>query len=442
MELHVHLHGALAMTLQVDPREPLALRPTALIERVSARWPADVDPSVVLHWLSACLPENGALDAYIESTRNTLLAHGIPAYPRIPETVLWAHADSEYPGAVSMSRSPLQDPSLHRPLAQYPRLAMGEAGALLGEGIRMAQRGQPPRRPERHASLSGQRPKVSLSLTSEGDWCLAPPRHLNTWIVKVEDSARNPGEAGVESICQASCAAVGVAAARTTTRVLDGTQCVLSERSDRHVDADGWVRAVHQEDFRQAAGASKFPSGLPREPGWPAAYALLREHAQDAVEACDELTRLLASTWLLSHADLHRGNLGFVHAPLEQAPTMALAPVYDVSSSLGTGYPDELVFGIGGARHPRAIGAEEWRTHALDCSLDPERTLATVGALANDMPGAFESARQGAVGRDENRLQADVDARCDVVAEHISACAAHFARSWRTLRGSPAIRPT
>ena len=51
---------------------------------------------------SACL-RTASLDAYVERAANLLLAHRINAVPRLPETVLWGNADSEYPGAVSMS---------------------------------------------------------------------------------------------------------------------------------------------------------------------------------------------------------------------------------------------------------------------------------------------------------------------------------------------------
>ena len=402
----------------------------------AARWKGDEDLDLAVRWLSACLPENGTFNAYMERASHALSAYGVPGYPRphMPETILWANAHSEYPGAVTMLRDEPREAGPRPPLAQYAPLADADVLARLDDAVLMAHSGRPPSRGIGHASLSGQRPKIALSLSPGGDWCMAPEGHLNTWIVKVEDSAGNPGEAGIESICQATCALVGVRAAGTTTRVLGGMQCVLSERADRRIDADGGVQPVHQEDFRQASGGSKFPTGAPGDPALGTAYSILREHAPDPDVACDELTRLLACGWLIGHADMHGGNFGFLHTPIEQAKAIAMAPAYDVSSSLGTRYRSDLIFDIGGARQPQLIGALEWRAHAVACRLDVDRTLDTVADAARTLPDAFASAQHQADDADENRLQVDVDVRCERIVEHISACAAHFGRTLSGLR--------
>ena len=268
------------------------------------------------------------------------------------------------------------------------------------------------------------RPKIALSKSPGGAWCLGEPGCLNTWIVKVEESPGLPGEAGVESVCQTALSLAGLRAAPTTARVLGGYQCVLSERSDRVVGTSGRIVLIHQEELRQAAGWSgpKCPAGAPGEPHWKTVYEILRQHSSEPDEACDEFTRLLACSWLLGHADLHLGNLGFVH----EKNQVRLAPAYDVSSSVGTRFDKTLVLGIAGQRRPDRVGARQWREHAASCDLDVERVFAVVSEVAELLPAAFEQARTLAATKDEDRQPLQVAKRCDRVARHIKLRRRHF----------------
>ena len=144
----------------------------------------------------AC-PRNGTLNGYIQQASHALTAHGIVRYPRIPETILWANDDSEYPGAVTMLRDELREAGLWTPLARYAPLTGPDVLAFLDDAVRMARSGRPPPRGEGHTSLSGQRPKIGLSLTPQGDRRVAPKGHLNTWVVKVEDSPATQAKRGI-----------------------------------------------------------------------------------------------------------------------------------------------------------------------------------------------------------------------------------------------------
>lgn len=430
MELDVYLHGLRAMSLDADPHNPPGIRPGPAMARVSAGWTGDQDIHAAQRWLSLCLPENGALEAHVERAQNLLMARRINAVPRFPETVLWGNADNEYPGTVSMSSdgaAPLASTPL--PLSQYASVTDKDMGILLANAVYEAQRGSHrgfgATVHRARSSLSGQRPKISLSTTVDDAWCLGDPGCLNTWIVKVEDNPSLPGEAGVESICQAALALVGVPAAHTRAMVLGGYQCVVSKRFDRVMDHDGYIRPRHQEELRQAAGwgGGKYPTGAPGEPTWSTVYRLLREHAASPDEACDEFTRLLVCTWLLGHGDLHFGNLAFLH----EGGEVRLAPAYDVSSSVATKYDKTLVLGVGGQRQPHKIGPAQWRAHANVCGLDSERVLALVSEVAGTFQDAFAQARGEALTSDENRLQQQVDKRSERVARHIKLRSQHFA---------------
>ena len=430
MDLDVYLHGVNAMSLEADPQEPPWLRLGPSMASVSVGWTGAEDIHAAQRWLRLCLPESGALEAYFERAANLLLARRINAVSRLPETVLWGNADSEYPGAVSMSSDgapPLASTSV--PLSQYPFVSDADLGVLLANAVHEARagsnRGYGVTAHRARASLSGQRPKVSLSTRDDGAWCLGEPGCLNTWIVKVEDSPGLPGEAGVESVCQAAIGLVGVRAARTSARVLGGYQCVVSERSDRVEGADGCIVPVHQEELRQAAGwgGGKYPTGIAGEPRWKTVYEILRQHAAAPDEACDEFTRLLACSWLLGHGDLHFGNLGFIH----EEGGVRLAPAYDVSSSVGTRYEETLVLGVGGQRHPHKIGPAQWHAHARSCDLDSERVLGVVSEVTNTLPDAFAQARALGKAGDENRVARHVDRRCEQVARHIRLRGERFA---------------
>ncbi len=447
MDLDVYIHGERALSLEADPSEPEKLHPGPAMARMSVGWDGTEDTGTVQSWLLLCLPENGTRNAFVERTKSLLLAHRMKPVPRDPETVLWANTDCEYPGAISLSSDgapPLSSQAV--PLAQYSLITERDIGLLLESTVHEAERGSfrghgGLMQHRARASLSGMRPKIALSKAENGAWCLGEPGCLNTWIVKVEDNVRLPGEAGVESVCQTALSLAGIRAARTAARVIGGYQCVLSERSDRAVAASGHVVPIHQEELRQAAGwgGPKYPAGAPSEPNWKTVYKILRKHAAKPDDACDEFTRLLASAWLLGHADMHYGNLGFLH----EKGQVRLAPAYDVSSAVATRYDKILILGVGGQRWPHKIGAPHWREHAASCGLDVERVLGVVSELAEALPDAFEQARTLAKERDEDRRPQHVAKRCERIARHIRLRGQRFMRTLAFRRSStPAERKT
>ena len=134
-------------------------------------------------------------------------------------------------------------------------------------------------------ALSGMRGKIGLTMLEDGGWAAAYGHALNTWIAKVEDNPRLPGEAGIEAICQRAFAVLGIDSAVTASQVFDGVQTVLSRRSDRvGTPAAGNVRAWHQEDMAQALGYPcplKYEAGWRTEPRWRECHRLLSARAKD-----------------------------------------------------------------------------------------------------------------------------------------------------------------
>ena len=259
--------------------------------------------------------------------------------PKVGE-ILWANADAEFVGATRF------DTDRTRSAAQtsdYERLTEPEIGRRLDEADRVARGGlgrgtKLPDGPEGIA-LSGMRGKIGLTMLEDGSWGAAYVQALNTWIAKVEDNPRLPGEAGIEAICQRAFAVLGIDSAETASRVFDGVQTVLSRRSDRvGAPETGNVRPRHQEDMAQALGypcALKYDAGWRTEPRWRECHRLLSARAKDPDAEHRRLTQILAATWLIGHSDLHRRNLGFVHAKVCTTASITIAPLYDVSSARG-----------------------------------------------------------------------------------------------------------
>ena len=419
-ELRVRIHAQHAFTLSVG-RETTAVDHGSAWSLLSVAWESKPDAFETELWIDGCLPENGNREPYNTRANAAAIAHGIRGAIGAPALAAWANPQVEYPGAVtfeSVCANP-ENPS-------YAQLTDAEIGDRLYEAWRIANsagKGPPISYRERRTSLSGMRGKIGLALVNDR-WQAAHGSALSTWIAKHEDSPRLRGEAGIESLCQEAMRLLGVPSARTFARVFGDQQCVLSERADRGTDPrTGRVTAIHQEDFAQATswpGGMKYDAGTKNEPRWPAAYALLRAHAAHAEREgeADKLTRMLAAAWLLGHTDLHRRNLGFTHWHTGGARHIRLAPMYDVSSGVGTALDQTLAIGIARQQRLSGIGIRQWLAHARECGLDPDRTLAIVRDTAERAPDAIATARATVRERDENRYQHSVDRRAEALLQY------------------------
>ena len=457
MFLSIYVHRRLGLTFDVTEDGPRLPEDTARHGPAFDRLTADPDMlrhAVRLrHWLAALLPENDTVTAYWLQARETCERLGAYNAPDSDSAVLWGNADAEYAGAIEVLRTgPDAPPELDAPATgAVEPLTDAEIGRRLGLVAQVAEEPQvhvllvrgrfKPIDPVpddvyhglfrelmaltgRPAALSGRRGKVGATPLPGGRWGTATGTGLNTWIVKHEHRDDLPGEAGVEAICQRALALVGVPAATTRARVFGGQQAVLSERSDRVRGPDGRVDARHQEEFLQACGYNpkeKYWKGLPYEPGWPEAYRLLQRHGTRPEQCQDRLTRALAACWLLGNGDLHRRNLGFLHAPAAASAGITLAPLYDASSAIGTRCDSSPDVPIGGSRLRDRITPRHWLLHSQDCGIDGDGTLAIVDELFRTLPDALAAARDRAREEDENLFPLAVAERIDATIEHVQA---------------------
>ena len=417
-ELRIQIEGQPALTLRVESSRAEQITLDAHWNAVSIAWDQPPDRLYLELGLDACLPENGSREPYGARAGIELLERKLAGAPGAGSTLVWANPDAEYPGAVTFDSV-----CATAPTPGYRAVTDAEIGERLYEAWRIgnnAHKGEPIAYPERRTSLSGMRGKIGLA-THDGQWHVAAGSALSNWIAKREDSPRLRGEAGIESLCQETMDLMGVPAAQTLSRVLGDQQCVLSKRADRSTDPATGITAIHQEDFAQATawpGGQKYDGGTKNEPRWDAAYTLLRAHGTDPDVETAKLTRMLATTWMLGHCDLHRRNLGFTHVRTDSGRGIRLAPMYDVSSAIGTNVSRRLAIGIARQRNLAGIGPRQWLAHARECGLDPTDTLEIVQKTVRDTPEAIAAARETVGKRDENRYQHVVDRRAEELIDY------------------------
>ena len=427
MKLDLHLHGECAARFDseadllgwvgADPaqRTPAWHQISVNTWTRGGRAPAD--------WLEGLVPEGLSKEPF--ETRAARAGPDARA-GRGVITLLWGNSDHEYAGAVEIVREdkPKGPPG-------WRRSNEAEVAQLMTENAReRAERGRP-RWPAsdawRKSALTGMRGKIGVRRAGE-EWQIATGSGLGTWIVKLEDRPKLPGEAGVEAIMQRALHHIGVRAARTESRMLGGMQCVLSERRDRH-DWGGGVDAVHQEDFLQASGwgaQRKYEEQVKSEPGYAELYRMLAEHGVEPEREQGVLTRLIAACVMGANADMHRRNIGLLHETGARIPQVTLAPVYDFGSWAGlerafAGRGEaqgKLALSVNGIDEPSRIGAKQWIALAERAGVDPEKTIEEVRAVGRALPEAISQARAEARTTDENREQRWVDRRAEATARY------------------------
>ena len=419
-ELEIRVHARHALTLSVEGARANDVEHGPAWSALGIAWDEPPDAFSASLWIDDCLPENGSRDPYNARAGTAMIEHGVRGTAGAAPAIAWANPDAEYPGAVtfeSVCGSATREPS-------YTALDEREIGARLLDAWRTANRADkgPPRTyAERRTSLSGMRGKIGLAWRGH-QWCAPAGAALSTCIAKREDSIELRGEAGIESLSQEAMRILGVPAARTFSRMFGDQQCVLSERADRYTDPEtGSTLARHQEDFAQATswpGGQKYEGGTRTEPRWGEAYALLARFGLDSEAETAKLTRMLAASWMLGHCDLHRKNVGFSHVGTGTERRIVLAPMYDVSSAIGTRMERRLAIGIARQQALAGIGPRQWLTHAQQCALDPERTARIVRDVVRAAPEAIATARDRVRHRDENRRQDAVDRRTEAMIEY------------------------
>jgi serine/threonine-protein kinase HipA len=178
------------------------------------------------------------------------------------------------------------------------------------------------------ASLPGVQPKLLLWGVG-GQWFTPDATHPSTHIIK-PGIAELPGSVINEAFCLNLAAQAGLPAATTSVMQFGGTQVLVSERYDRHVDDTGATIRLQQEDACQALSVLTYlPKHKYQAYGGPnlAAVAAVLTNWGGSLEA---LLRYITFNVMVGNADLHGKNISFLH---DGDRTISLAPMYDVMST-------------------------------------------------------------------------------------------------------------
>lgn len=152
----------------------------------------------------------------------------------------------------------------------------------------------------------------------------------STHIIKPEPE-RFPGLVATEVLCMTLARAVGLNVPPVSSRPVGNKPCIVVQRYDRSIDANGSVTRVHQEDFCQALGFP--PERKYQQEGGPLlrdCIGLLREWSTvAALDIRDFLDGLIFNV-LIGNADAHGKNYSILYRKTERR----LAPFYDMVCTL------------------------------------------------------------------------------------------------------------
>ncbi|MGH3291399.1 MAG: HipA domain-containing protein [Trebonia sp.] len=216
----------------------------------------------------------------------------------------------------------------------YERMTLGQLRRLIG-ALDVAPLGLAPERGFR-PSLAGFQRKALVGRAADGTWQLPFGDAPSTWILKPD--GRHPMAAN-EATCLRLAAECGFDVPESELFDVGGLPVYAIRRYDRQDSPDGALPVrVHQEDGCQATAT---PPGLKyEEQGGPALRdlaALLRDFGdpRDVIA----LLRRTTFNMAVGNADAHAKNFSLLHDT--DSPTIRLAPLYDVLSTVALELTDD-----------------------------------------------------------------------------------------------------
>lgn len=299
------------------------------VPRISLRF----DPSQLFHsgpevrnWLCGLLPDNSEV---LRAWRARL---GVPVGGTNPFDLLATEAGHDCAGAVQFCLEHEIERLQSMPGCQRP-LSQDELDAVV-MGMYKSTRGISFAIPHRY-SLGGGQTKAALRL-EDGRWSVPEGAAASTHIIKPEQSRLSvdaPDMPLNEHICQSTASRMGLRAANTELRVMDGIQVLVVSRYDRWEDSSGTIRRAHQEDVCQAFGVH--PGAKYEEDGGPTVegtVSLIRRFSSDPEGDTRRYADALIFNWLVCGTDAHAKNYSFLHRGGSDG--VVLAPLYDLVSSM------------------------------------------------------------------------------------------------------------
>ncbi len=236
-------------------------------------------------------------------------------------------------------------------------------------------------------SLAGAQDKIPVYIKdgtmylSEGD---APSSH----ILKFE-SADFRNVILYEAFTMRLARAVGLPVARVELKGSARNRYLVVARYDRHVDRDGCIRRIHQEDFCQALGVDA--DAKYEEHGGPSFPDCLRLVQDMSTEPTTDVLLLLkwqAFNVLAGNSDGHAKNLSMLYG---RDGSVRLAPFYDLVCTRAIARIDHrLALFVGGERDPGQVSRQHWEALAEACDLRPKLVMDMATGIADGLEARLD----------------------------------------------------
>ncbi len=250
-------------------------------------------------------------------------------------------------------------------------------------------------------SLAGSQSKLPV-LIRDNAVALPLGNTASTHIIKPEPE-RFPGLVDNEMRCMTLAKAVGLNVPAVSIRTVANKPCIVVQRYDRAIGADGLITRVHQEDFCQALGFP--PERKYQQEGGPLlrdCIGLLREWSTvAALDIRDFLDGLIFNV-LIGNADAHGKNYSILYRKSERR----LAPFYDLVCTLAWPELSKIpAMKIGKSDSIETITPAHWQKMAQECRVGWPMLRERIGDLCGkvieglrnkDVQAPHQSLRHGA----------------------------------------------
>jgi len=206
-----------------------------------------------------------------------------------------------------------------------------------------------------------------------------PSSHiLKPAIHSVPDSVINEG------FCMALADVMQLMPAKSKVHEVRGRSFLLVERYDRQIDAHGWRKRLHQEDFCQALGVvPEMKYQIEGGPDLAQCFALTRSATRPSAPHILRLLDCVIFNALIGNHDAHAKNFSLLYA----GKTVVLAPVYD---SLCTAvYPTltpKMAMKMGSKYKFSEVQPRHWEQFAQSVGLNWAPVRRRILQLAESLP--------------------------------------------------------
>lgn len=288
--------------------------------------------------------------------------------------IIQAASEPAPPRPTTLTAEPLADSDIEELVANLRSAPLGVSGRV-------------------RISLAGVQEKLLLTRMPDGRWGRPVDGTPTTHILKPEID-RFPNTVENEAYCMRLALNLGLEIPPVETTTIGGRRLIIVERYDRHVQPDGSVERIHQEDFCQATGI--LPVKKYEEDGGPSlgrvAEILQATAPPDSLET---LLRAVTLNVVIANGDAHGKNFSLLHDPSSGA--LRLAPLYDLVSTLFYG-DDRLAMYVDDVRRSTKVTAERIVNEAARWGLSRPRATEIVDDLLDRIPDAAQAAREETVG--------------------------------------------